>query len=602
MQKVVLTFLSLFLSLQFSAVSAQSDQDKYSIYFATAEYTLDANSKSILKDLSQLLINYADYSIDIQAHTDDQGDAEYNNHLAKNRANAVQSFLLKQGITVDNLTATAFGEDNPLFDNNEEIGRQLNRRVDVYVKTLASANFTEIQKQWQKDLEQSFSIDGQKKMQILGKDGTKLWLDANTFVYENGEIPTAEIDLRLTECYSFGNMLLADLTTMSGDKLLQTGGMIKIEAFDNSGEELVIAEGKSVQVAAPTKEFDKEMQLFYGKEHAENERLEDWELAGNPITASLNEEGYIAPMNSMTIKPLQYTGPRQPGKPTAIIYTVDSTFMPKKPIKPDTKRFRPVAFPDTMSVYTKKNKGKFFTSKSKLEEERRIKVDKIMTRYEKRLARLEYNKEAYAKSQEKYEKNLLMYPAKLEKWNKEVKVKEAKFYSSENYEHLTKMREKYYEVNMARYKKARADFKEAKRKQAKKIERELEQKGNITASEMNYYFFQVNQAGWINCDRFSGNNDRELLVVNENSKTKESAVYAIFKSSNSIIRLNRNKLGEIYQQRFPRGEKVMIVGWQVQNGQPMLAKMEAVIGNEGSVNLNYRKVRLQELRETLAGI
>jgi len=83
---------------------------------------------------------------------------------------------------------------------------------------------------------------------------------------------------------------------------------------------------------------------------------------------------------------------------------------------------------------------------------------------------------------------------------------------------------------------------------------------------MNYYFFQINKAGWINCDKFRQDVKREALLVKESSRVKDSAVYAIFPSSNSIIRFNRNDFGELTKQSFPRGEKVMIVGWQVQNG------------------------------------
>lgn len=592
MQKIAFTFFCFCLSIL--QIHAQSNQEKHSIYFETAKFELDSNSELILNELVQNLKEYADYSIDIQAHTDNQGDTEYNKILARDRANAVQNHLLIRGITVDNLTTAAFGEDNPAFDNKEENGRRLNRRVDVLVKTLVSADFTDIQNQWRNDLEQQFSVDGQKRTQIFGKDGTKLYLEANTFVFENGEIPTGEIDLRLTECYSFGNMLLADLTTMSGDKLLQTGGMMKIEAF-SEGKELVVAEGKNIQAATPTKEFDKDMQLFYGEEHPENDRLEDWQLTANAITASAQND-FTRPRNT------PYMGPNRPAKPTAIIYTVDSTFMPKKPVKPEVRRFRPVPFPDTMSVYTKKTKGSMFTSKSKLAEERRAKVKKIMTRYEKRLARLEYNKEAYAKSLIKYDKNVLDYPTKLEEWNKEIKVKEAKFYNSENYKSLTVAREKWYQKDLIRYKKARAAHKEMKKKQAADFERELEQKGEISTMEMNYYFFQINQTGWINCDKFNKAIEREPLFVSESSQTKESAVYAIFPEMNSIIRLNRNTSGKINKQSFPRGEKVMVIAWQVRDGQPMMAKAETIMGNRNSVNLNYRKVRLQELRETLAGI
>ncbi len=592
MQKIALTFFCLFLGIHL--IHAQSNQEKHSIYFETAKYSLDENSQLILTELAQNLKEYADYSIDIQAHTDDQGDTEYNNRLANDRANSVQNFLLTQSITVDNLTASAFGESNPTFDNTEETGRRLNRRVDIYIKTLASANFSEIQKQWQNDLEQRFSVDGQKRTQVFGKDGTKLWLEANTFVFADGTIPTGEIDLRLTECYSFGNMLLADLSTTSGEKLLQTGGMMKIEAYAN-GEELVIAEGKSIQAATPTQEFDKDMQLFYGEEHPENDRLEDWQLADNAISASAQND-FTKPRYA------PYMGPDKPSKPTALIYTVDSTFMPKKPVQPEVRRFRPVTFPDTMSVYTQKAKSGIFTSKSKLEEERKAKVQKIMTRYEKRLARLAYNKEAYAKSLLKYEKEVSDYPVKLKEWDKEVKRKEAKFYASENYKSLSDSREKWYQKDLARYQKAREDYKILRKKRAEDFEREIEQKGNISAETMNYYFFQVNRAGWINCDKFSQSTERELLVVNENKKTQASAVYAIFPDMNSIIRLDRNSLGEIDTKRFPRGQKVMVLGWQVQNGQPMMAKTETIMGNKNAVYLNYRKVRLQELRETLAGI
>ena len=357
----------------------------------------------------------------------------------------------------------------------------------------------------------------------------------------------------------------------------------------------MIAEGKSIQAATPTKEFDKDMQLFYGEEHPENDRLEDWQLTSNAITAS-------AQIDITKPRFTPYIGPKRPAKPTAIIYTVDSTFMPKKPVKPEVRKFRPVPFPDTMSVYAQKGKNGIFTSKSRLAEERKAKIAKIMSRYEKRLARLEYNKEAYAESLVRYEKDVLNYPTKLEEWSKEVKVKEAKFYNSQNYKSLSIAREKWYQKDLERYKKARAAHKEMKKKQAEDFERELEQKGTISAMEMNYYFYQINQTGWINCDKFNKNNDREPLFVHESSQTKESAVYAIFPEMNSIIRLNRNQSGSISEQSFPKGEKVMVFAWQVRNGQPMMAKAETVMGNKNAVNLNYRKVRLQELKEALAGI
>ena len=73
-------------------------------------------------------------SAEIQGHTDNIGSTIYNLELSKRRANAVQNYLLKKGITPDRLSAIGFGSEQPIESNDSVEGRQKNRRVEIVLK------------------------------------------------------------------------------------------------------------------------------------------------------------------------------------------------------------------------------------------------------------------------------------------------------------------------------------------------------------------------------------------------------------------------------------------------------------------------------------
>jgi outer membrane protein OmpA-like peptidoglycan-associated protein len=53
--------------------------------------------------------------------------------LSENRANAVRSYLVDQGVSSDAVTAKGFGKTMPVADNGTAAGRQRNRRVELVV-------------------------------------------------------------------------------------------------------------------------------------------------------------------------------------------------------------------------------------------------------------------------------------------------------------------------------------------------------------------------------------------------------------------------------------------------------------------------------------
>jgi len=67
----------------------------------------------------------------IEAHTDNQGDADFNLDLSRDRAYAVRSALKERGIDGDRLRALGFGGSAPLYSDSTAESRQANRRVEI---------------------------------------------------------------------------------------------------------------------------------------------------------------------------------------------------------------------------------------------------------------------------------------------------------------------------------------------------------------------------------------------------------------------------------------------------------------------------------------
>ena len=89
-----------------------------------------ANLQTIAESMKQELGAKAIYVI---GHTDDSGNKEHNKSLAEARAREVTSYLASRGISMDQIKVSSFGAERPLASNTTPEGRQLNRRVDVYL-------------------------------------------------------------------------------------------------------------------------------------------------------------------------------------------------------------------------------------------------------------------------------------------------------------------------------------------------------------------------------------------------------------------------------------------------------------------------------------
>jgi OOP family OmpA-OmpF porin len=69
----------------------------------------------------------------IEGHTDSTASDEYNRELSQRRANAVEEFLITQGIEPTRMEARGYGEAFPVATNETTAGRQQNRRVEIVI-------------------------------------------------------------------------------------------------------------------------------------------------------------------------------------------------------------------------------------------------------------------------------------------------------------------------------------------------------------------------------------------------------------------------------------------------------------------------------------
>jgi outer membrane protein OmpA-like peptidoglycan-associated protein len=104
------------------------------INFDTGKSTIKPESKPIINQIVEMLKANPDLKISVEGHTDNVGNPKSNQTLSDERAKAVVSAIVAQGIDAKRLNATGYGQDKPIADNKTEEGRAKNRRVELVKK------------------------------------------------------------------------------------------------------------------------------------------------------------------------------------------------------------------------------------------------------------------------------------------------------------------------------------------------------------------------------------------------------------------------------------------------------------------------------------
>ena len=101
------------------------------VTFETNSDRLTLNARRVLDIVARDLQASPGDSVQLLAHTDSQGAADYNLGLSVRRAKSAGDYLISRGIAEDRLTSRGLGETQPIADNGTAEGRALNRRVEL---------------------------------------------------------------------------------------------------------------------------------------------------------------------------------------------------------------------------------------------------------------------------------------------------------------------------------------------------------------------------------------------------------------------------------------------------------------------------------------
>jgi len=410
-------FLLALLLLAGSTAWGQAAQP-VSVFFETDRAELSPESRQTLDAIIPMLLRAADYQVNIEAFTDDRGTTEYNYRLAASRADAVQQYLAENGLMADKSVVKNWGKQKAT--NTSESGRQQNRRVDVLINIHRFDDYLSLQKRLSANTGQVLRIQNNREQTLTAAKGTLVIVPANAFVFENGTVPAGPVDIVVQEAFDPSDFILHNLTTTSGGRILQTGGMVSVTALSD-GRALRLADGVSLTVSIPDGgRFDPAMELFYAQPTANGGV--DWRQAGQkfrrtrrPIRTEIN----IDPELGKRIAAIKVPEHPKPSLPVFKGQMPPEPQMPKVPYKPRAPR-KP-SWDETQMLFA--GGGSTVLTNRKAAKKAKLYYEEQLRRFERDSAKYVQLEQRYLRNLEGYEKAKNRYVQVHEAWVTELKTR-----------------------------------------------------------------------------------------------------------------------------------------------------------------------------------
>ncbi len=414
-----------------------------------------------------------------------------------------------------------------------------------------------------------FTIDPNNDTTLFGKQGTRLFIEKETFQFEDGSSVTGPVKMELKEFYRISDILLADLYTRSDDKILETGGMLNLAAT-SEGKPVALKSGKKIVVHFPKKEDSyKKMDLFYADKSATDSSVANW----NVDTVNLVKK-------TLKLGSYGYEWPEMD----------DSTgydFIPKGYV--DTGYYwNPIDFYVSAHNFTEETKKEIESSLNKTKSEGLASSFnnygaecEMMITTQGKIRDPKVNSRISAKAKAEliaFIKNIPILEAGKNKYGKVIERKGFFFISGGNIIPLYKTSEDY--------------VKSFNNKYSKFEKRPIR---NMDDAELEYYVFSVGKLGWINCDRFWNEQQTTDLMVDAGKNTK---VKMIFKDIDGVL-LGKEEDGKYTFSKVPIGREVTIFALQNVNGQLQTAFKETKISSSTVKGLEFKETTLATLKQEL---
>jgi len=103
------------------------------IHFDFNKYNIKRDYLPYLNVITRYLKAHDNLKVKIVGYTDSIGSKEYNDRLARKRAEAIKRYLIDHGISPDRIEIIGKGKEEYLFDNDTPLNRFTNRRAEFFV-------------------------------------------------------------------------------------------------------------------------------------------------------------------------------------------------------------------------------------------------------------------------------------------------------------------------------------------------------------------------------------------------------------------------------------------------------------------------------------
>ena len=568
-----------------------------SIYFASESSVLDAEARATVAEFTRTLASYADFSVRVEAFTDEQGTAVYNEGLARRRATATLQALEELAATTTGLEVRTFGERAARTNTETDAERRSDRRVDLIATVTPYAEVAELTRALRQPRVQRIPVQTDEVRVISGEQGAQILVPTNALVRADGTPYAGTATYELIEAYELADILLAGLTTHAGDRLLETGGMIKLTASDSLGHPLELAPGVELAASIPTAEVLPGMQLFAGGHGAPPEswvEIADGEVVGemDGLTAfSCNRslEDRLADRNiQLAIEKIKMSSRAAwaAANPPPAAFTQARPSVPVRPRPIDTTRIR---------AYRPTGVRGMFVSDAKLAEQQRAATERAQRQYARHLARYEENALSYDKQIKRYETR---------KAASEVALTAYKSERSAAYTRISETIDARFRDKLAR---AEEDCRRQYATYYMELYGDLDAEGladavNSGSLNINRYFFSVGQLGWINCDRYYDVEETVEIIASIPGAAPGSFAVLIPDDINSVLNLHYRKDGQWSVQGFPRDLGYQIVTYFIEDGQLRFARHRVTAAGDAAVEVAAEPIAADQLLQRLHSV
>lgn len=599
------------------------------LFYEVDEHNLSDANQRTLDSLVLRFYSYNDYTIEIIGHADAQGSEGYNKKIAARRASVVQQYLSSAGIPNNKIKVNSKGSTDPLDKSKFAKINGGDRRVEIRSYATVFADVDALLDQLGPQT-QYITIDNRKDNNLTLIDGTEIFVPAHSLVYSDGSGDVKElVTIAVKESYDVIDFVAEDLHTKTANELLQTGGMIYLNA-EAGGKQLGIKTGKLLDIKYPEKKVSDGMLLY---DAVENDHGISWTLAEGEIST----EGKSEAEAELDITSLLEMAIESPVMPQIEFGTMPKIPIvpakPTQPIQPKEPNKNDIDYDAKLAKYEKSYK--LYQKRFRTYEGLKLNYDTVKPRAESELRMWQLEVEERMTQIKEYEREMKDYTCNTKLYNAITYVQEnyGSIPSSELFKTFKEMvytdlalkdvKDPYKEAfnnfkkQVIRHKKIKGDYlnyNSYSRKslfnttvkplidniESQNIENNLSVTKTLSEGELDRYMFSVGSFGYHNVDKPIDYEPEELLELTLTDDAEGTKYYVVLKGTQSVLGAQYGN-GSYTLEGLPKDHDVMIVGVKLVDSVPHMAVTDINTGGaeQFALNMNFEETNLHGIRSEL---